>query len=475
MKKTMIAMLAALAVASWMPAPASARVAVEFQEDEAGRAREERYQTGQRALDEGRWEEASEVFGALAEELTGEGLANGDAALYWQAWALSKQSRDHEAQRVVRRLERSYPESPWLDDARALAAEAGGAGQATGDVTDDELKLYAVNGLMNVDPARAIPVLEEVLAGDHSSKIKDRALFVLSQSGEPRAYEILARVARDGKGEQRRQAINYLGMSRSEESLELLAEIYEQSADVEDRKRVLHGLMIAGDAGRLGRLARLEGDRELRKSAIHQLGVMGAGDELRALYEGESDPEVRRIVLNSFFLAGVVEPLARAAREDSDAEVREFAVDRLGMVGGEGLTELRELWREAPAGAAGDELRERILHAQLIGGDVEGLIAAVREPGSEEVRRQAIHNLGLVGDDDAREVLRSLYGELGDVDSRRQLIEAFFLASDARGLIEVIDREADPELQRFALQRLSMVDSPEASEYLLRALREEGS
>lgn len=230
MRRTIIGFLAACALASLLPATAHARQAVEFQDDEAGRVRQERYRQGQEALDAGRFAEAADTFGALAEELAAAGRPNADAALYWQAWALSRQSRKREALAALRDLARRYPDSVWLDDARALEVELERGSGSPGELGDEELKLYAVNGLMNLDPERAIPVLEEVLAGDQGPKVKERALFVLSQSGEPRAYQILARVAREGEPDERRQAIQYLGMAGTEESRELLARSTSRAA-----------------------------------------------------------------------------------------------------------------------------------------------------------------------------------------------------------------------------------------------------
>ena len=52
---------------------------------------------------------------------------------------------------------------------------------------------------MQLEPEKAVPVLEKLLAGNSSERIKERALFVLSQSDSPKAREILLRTAKTGQ------------------------------------------------------------------------------------------------------------------------------------------------------------------------------------------------------------------------------------------------------------------------------------
>ena len=61
---------------------------------------------------------------------------------------------------------------------------------------DDELKLMALRGIMQSDPEQALPIIEKMLTGTNSPKVKDRALFVLSQSRSARARDIIAGVAK---------------------------------------------------------------------------------------------------------------------------------------------------------------------------------------------------------------------------------------------------------------------------------------
>jgi hypothetical protein len=99
---------------------------------------------------------------------------------------------------LLAELGRAYPQSRWLKEVRALDVEIRQqSGQATRpeSVVDEDLKVMAINGLLNTDPERAVPMLEKLLQGTPSRKLQDRALFVLRQSGSPRAREIVVKIA----------------------------------------------------------------------------------------------------------------------------------------------------------------------------------------------------------------------------------------------------------------------------------------
>ena len=82
--------------------------------------------------------------------------------------------------------------------------------------TDDDLKLMAINGLMQSDPDRAIPAVENLLKGAQSPKLKGRALYVLAQSSSPKAQQLVEQVARGWAGNPDLQvkAFTYLGAAK---------------------------------------------------------------------------------------------------------------------------------------------------------------------------------------------------------------------------------------------------------------------
>ena len=122
-----------------------------------------------------------------------------DAALYWKAYSLAKLGRRADALDALGTLKQQFKDSRWMRDAQALEVElrqASGQTIAPESQNDEELKLLALRGLMNSDPDRAIPIIEQMLnSPSNSPKVKDRALFVLSQAGSARAREIMGNLA----------------------------------------------------------------------------------------------------------------------------------------------------------------------------------------------------------------------------------------------------------------------------------------
>src|SRR4029453_9568525 len=113
--------------------------------------------------------------------------------------------------------EKSYPASRWLNDARGLQLEvkqASGQGGSPESQTDEDLKLIAINSLMNSDAERMVPLLEKLLADPKASpRLKSRALFVLGQSRNPHAGDIIARYAKStGNPDVQLKAVEYLGI-----------------------------------------------------------------------------------------------------------------------------------------------------------------------------------------------------------------------------------------------------------------------
>ena len=140
-----------------------------------------------------------------------------------------------------------------------------------------------------------------------------------------------------------------------------------------------------------------------------------------------------------------VEALVRVARTDEDDDVRQFAVEALGKLGGDraaegalAVTRDEEPWVRAEAFVALDRL-DRRTHADRIDAGLEDdhhavrrnaaistfkrrgedalsdLLALVEDP-SDRVREWAVHMLGGVDDDRAREALRAVIEDGSEPD-----------------------------------------------------------
>jgi HEAT repeat protein len=374
--------------------------------DSGAEQRSAAYREGQRALESQNWDDASRIFGKIA---AGSG-ADVDAAHYWKAYADWKQKLKKESLEEIRQLLSAYPQSAWADDARALELEIrdGKGARKSSDAEDDELKLYALDGLMQMEPEQAVPVLEKLMAGNASPRVKERALFVLSQSDSPRAREILLRTAKSGQ------------------------------------------------------------PTSLRCAAVKTLGIAGEPADFAALAVIAKDttapPEVREAVVEAYLISDRPDELLGIAKSDPDPRIRAKAIDALGA--NDELPSLRQLWNTEKDPA----LRGKLLEAFGIAGDVDTLSKAARDTSDPQIRRKAIEGLAISDNPAAVKALRQMYGEFSSPEDKRRILEAFMVQGDAKTLIELFRAEKDPAMKKAIIQQLSVMDDPEATRAILDVL-----
>src|SRR4029078_12054771 len=180
---------------------------------------------------------------------------------------------------------------------------------------DEEMKLYALNALQNTNSEQAIPVLQKVLQGPSSPRLKARAQFVLAPRNSPKAREVLVNAAKGGSNpDLQMKAVQYLGIHGGAENRAALAEIYAWSSDVDLKKRILNAFMQAGDKSRVLNAATSEQNGDLRASAVQLLGMMGGSEELATLYQKESNVDVKKQISRAMFVGGNVTRLSEIAK-----------------------------------------------------------------------------------------------------------------------------------------------------------------
>lgn len=374
-------------------------------------AKDELYRSGQKAIDEGRWSEAASIFAKVAER----GGPEADAGLYWKAYAQNKAGNRAAALTTIRELTSTFPKSSWLDDARALEVEMRGDQgqpvQPTGE-DDEDLKLYALSGLMNHNPQKALPLVQQYLKGKHSLQDKEKALFLLTQSELPQARQALLQIVRgSAHPELRAEAIRYVGMV-AEDDRSLLSELdglYSSSQDRKLRSAVIEAYGMAEHRSGLVALIRAEKDQDLRRRAIDMLSGADGTEELRSLLQGETDTETRRALIRALGNAGDLDVLITAARGDKDPEAR----------------------------------------------------------------IEAIHSLGNDESPKAAEALRSLYAGSSDRRTRMAVIDALSNQENAKALIEIFRSEKDREMRKQIVHRLTDMDGPEAEAFVNKIFEQE--
>lgn len=266
------------------------------------------YATGTKAMDEQRWADAVSAFDKVA-------AAKGkraDAALYWKAYSLNKLGRNEEAAATCGLLRGEFPSS-WQNECivlqvrssvnteqmaelarnRALAeVDASGLRVDLGSLetarvygwrgpgsprttSEDDIKLLALTSVMRQDPARAIPMVRDILHSDKPLDVRRDALFILSRSKDPQAQALLAETAQNSKDPAlQREALQAYALGRGKEAGPTLVNIYRSSSDVTVKRSALNSLFLAHDAPHLVDLARAEKDLNLKRDIVSQLALM---------------------------------------------------------------------------------------------------------------------------------------------------------------------------------------------------------
>jgi hypothetical protein len=105
---------------------------------------------------------------------------------------------------------------------------------------DEEMKIMAIDSLMQSDAERAIPVVDKIIQNQQAStRLRLRALQSMSRSNSPKAREVVIRVAKDGSNpEMQSRAIRMLGSRESTQNRQLLSEIYASSTTSRSRIRL---------------------------------------------------------------------------------------------------------------------------------------------------------------------------------------------------------------------------------------------
>jgi hypothetical protein len=414
MAKKLILTLIALFTIALTPAfgewPANDKAKDKSERDQARVEREQdRYEAATNALDDHEWRRAIALF----KEVARSGGAHADAAIYWTAYAQAKNGDRTDALATLLELQKAFPRSKYNEDAKALDVEIRqNAGQTivVEHESDDDVKLMALNGLMNSDPERAIPILESILRNPSSSaKMKDRALFVLSQTDSSQATGMLSRIAKDGSNrELQSRALKYLGIMGGENSRKILEDVYRTSGDVEVKRTVLRSFMVSGDRARLFALARGEQDPKLRGDAVRQLGVMGARNELADLYAGETSVDVKKSIIQAMFIGGSADKLGDLARNEKNPELRIAAIKNLGLISGERTSAiLKSLYDSDP----NVDVRHAVISALFLHGDAKTLVALGRAEKNPDLRKAIVTKLSIMNSKDAADFLLDILNE----------------------------------------------------------------
>ena len=380
-----------------------------FESSDGGDSKEEQlYSDATRAINEGRWSDAE----SLLDQVSNLHGRRSDAAVYWKAYVKNKEGRSSDVVETCASLRQAYPQSNWNKDCHALEIEIRGKSGSPvppQSEQDEELKLLALNSIMQSGNTNALPIIQQILEGQQSERLKERALFVLAENQSKQAQDLLGQIVRGEKDPTLQiKALRLLATAQGSSSAETLASVYAKSNDVSVKKAILDSYLVIDDPGKLLQAAQHEADPQLARHAVSELGALGAVGPLSDLYHATSSKEVKSAILNAYIAAGPK------------------------------------------------------------GGEALGAIASSEQ--DPELRRKAIRNMGPCGGSSTIPALLSIYSKSSDEETKKAVADALFVAGDAHDLVALARNEKDPAASKTIVGKLAVMQDKEATDYMLEIL-----
>jgi len=307
--------------------------------------------------------------------------------------------------------------------------EPGEGGEPAADCAreddDSDMRIAALNALLQMDSERAIPILKQVLARRDSCSValRRKAVFLVAQKESEESADILLAAARnDPDVEVRRQAVFWLSEVHSDRALTALDSILHGSKDEEVQEKAIFALAntnTARGAEILRAYAQSNAPEELRAKAVFWLGQ-----------------SARRTPENSTFLQQLFD-------KTNSEEIQNAIIQAMS---------------EAP----GDEGTRWML----------GVVQNSRQP--VEVRKKALFWAGQRHSLDIN-TLVALYDKLDDQELKEQF--AFVLSERHESaatdkLIDIARHDKNVEMRKKALFWLAQKNDPRAKQLLLELINQ---
>jgi HEAT repeat protein len=413
----------------------------------AGDPADSLYRLARAALDDRDFKRAAMLFGTVADRYPDSEFA--PDALYYRAYALYRSGTSRELELAVQSLDRQatrYPKAGTLGDAKQLRASIRseqakrGDGDAATDIMqggqtlsnekrcpteDDDMRLTALTGLMQLDADQVLPVLQKVLERRDTCSValRRRAVYMVAQTKEEERSDILLRVAStDPSPDVRREAVGWLSQVNTERAAHALDSILFSATDADIRDKALYALaQHRSPSARISlrRFAELPSiPTELRARAIYYIGQgRRNGDEsdyLRGLFWKTASPELRESVIQA--VANQKTPdrttwlLGIAKDKNQELEPRKKALFYAGQGGAE-LKELLPLYDEL---AGQSEMQDQMLYVYAQRKEPEAtdkLLQIARSEKNPQLRKKAIFWLGQRKDPRVKQFLLDLLNQ----------------------------------------------------------------
>jgi HEAT repeat protein len=206
---------------------------------------------------------------------------------------------------------------------------------------DTELKLVALDALLQWDKEKAFPILEKMLREEQKPELKEKALFVLSQSKDPKVVPILADLAtKDSSPKIRQMAVFWLGQHHDEESLNTLTKVYDSADDIKLKENLIMAFGQSKNAkaqAKIMDIAKNDKDIKARERAVFWL-AQNKSDEIMPLlleiYGKTDNASLKQQVIYSLSQnqgPKAVQTMIELARKEKDLSVKKQIVFWLGQ------------------------------------------------------------------------------------------------------------------------------------------------
>jgi len=305
------------------------------------------------------------------------------------------------------------------DASRNVARSARGRQQSDCEADDDDVKVIALNALLQMDADRALPLLKKVMASREkcSEVLRKKAVFLIAQKQRaPEAADMLVDAAKnDPDIDVRKEALFWLSRVNGDKAIELLRDVALKPGDPEMRKQAVFSLSQNGSATARETLRQIasasNADAEVRGEAIFWLGQRGAADDmdfLRALYPKLESRDLKdKVLFAASRRRGQAPWLLDVANDTKETtELRKQALFWAGQ-GGAPVEQLVALY---------DKTTDREMKKQLVfvyqqkngGPAFEKLLDIARNEKDTEVRKDAIFWISRSKDPRATKLIEDL-------------------------------------------------------------------
>lgn len=402
------------------------------------------YRLARRAMSDENYKTAARLFLELVDNYPQSDYA-GDA-LYYRAYALYQlggQRSLADAKRALDRQADEYPNAGTREDGKTLltrirtAQARGGDADAAQKVVetakqlsdehgcpsdDDDMRVAALQGMMQMDAESALPILRQVLAkrGSCTESLRKHAVFIVSQKQSDEATSLLLDVARtDPSSEVRGEAIQWLGQSRSARAVSALDSIAATTNDDDILSKAIFALSQSHDERSDAALRRIAADEHksvhARTQAIFWFGQSHRDPEdmrfLRDLFSRAQSEEIQSSIIQAMAQAHTSESmrwLLDLARDKSiSTEARKNALFWAGQNGAD-LRQLVSLYDEMRGQT---EIQNQLIFVFSQRRDrdaIDKLMDIATNDPDRDLRKQAIFWLGQSHDSRVQKFLLDL-------------------------------------------------------------------